>query len=120
MDLCLIGQATGYSDLFVVVLNVACCVLFINVVNEVIKSALLQVSLEVICLVINDSLNRTLLVDFFLIEYQVTLYIDSLCTNWSLQEVICGEFDISKHLGFDFIRKLLDDRYTSYSRRVYN
>lgn len=89
-------------------------------VDELIKSALLQVSLQVICLVINDSLDRTLLVDFFLIEYQVTLYIDSLCTNWSLKEVICGEFDISKHLGFDFIRKLLDDRYTPYSRRVYN
>lgn len=50
----------------------------------------------------------------------MTLYVDSLSSNWSLKEVICGEFEISEHLGFDFIRELLYDRYTSNCGRVYN
>ena len=50
-------EATWDSNLFIIVFNIACGVLGVNIFNELIQCVLLQVGLQIVCGVIDHSLD---------------------------------------------------------------
>ncbi len=57
LNLGFVSEATRDPDLFVIVFNIACGVLRVNIFNELIQCVLLQVGLQVVSGVINHSLD---------------------------------------------------------------
>ena len=50
-------EATWDSNLFIIVFNIACCILRVNIFNELIQCVFLQVGLQIVCGVIDHSLD---------------------------------------------------------------
>ena len=73
----------------------------------------MQVGLQIVCRVINNSLDRSLLINLSLIDFKVTQNIDSFGAERCLQKVVRGKLDVSENLGFELIRELLYNGDTS-------
>ena len=73
-----------------------------NIIYKLVNRVGLEVCLQVIGGIVDNSLDRALLKHTSLLYVDMSLDVDLFSTNWSLNKVICRQLDVSEHFSLNF------------------